>query len=179
MSTETPGPRRVRASDAEREQLAQIIRSAMGEGRLSLEEGEERLAKAYAAVYRDELAPLTADLPGGGWNLLEATPEALAAAKQHVRRHFGFTGLVAAGLIGLFTLTWLASGAVHIGPLILLGFVLLIALKRHRYRHWRGCHGSREGSEQQGEAPPWARGSAPPWARGWSGPGSSRWGERY
>ena len=68
MSTDATfsGPHRMRTSDAEREQVATILRAAMSEGRLTLEEGEERLTAVYAAKFRDELGPLTADLPGGG-----------------------------------------------------------------------------------------------------------------
>lgn len=54
---------RVRASDAEREQVAEALRQAMSEGRLTLAEGEERLAAVYATTYRDELPSITADLP--------------------------------------------------------------------------------------------------------------------
>lgn len=53
----------VRASDAERETVATRLRDAAAAGRLSLEEADERMAAAYAAVTRDELTPLTADLP--------------------------------------------------------------------------------------------------------------------
>src|SRR6266545_3185813 len=81
MSTDASGRGRVRASDAEREQYATILRAAMTEGRLNLEEGEERLAKAYAATYRDELDPLTADLPDGGRRALFDTPEMRAACR--------------------------------------------------------------------------------------------------
>lgn len=56
-------PTRVRASDAEREQVVSELREAMSEGRLSLSEGEERIAGAYAVTYRDELPAFTADLP--------------------------------------------------------------------------------------------------------------------
>jgi hypothetical protein len=35
------GPNRMRTSDTERERIAEILRAAMGEGRLTLEEGEE------------------------------------------------------------------------------------------------------------------------------------------
>ena len=59
-----PGSTRMRTSDKEREQVAEILRAAMTEGRLDLAEGEERLATAYAAKFRDELGPLTTDLPG-------------------------------------------------------------------------------------------------------------------
>jgi hypothetical protein len=54
---------RVRASDAEREQVVSVLRDAMGEGRLTLDEGEERIAASYATTYRDELPAFTADLP--------------------------------------------------------------------------------------------------------------------
>jgi len=61
MTSETP---RVRTSDAERERIAEVLRAAVGEGRLTLEEGDERLATLYTTKYRDELGPLVADLPG-------------------------------------------------------------------------------------------------------------------
>ena len=53
----------VRASDAERERIAQILQGAAAEGRLSPEEAGERLAAASAATYREELHLLIADLP--------------------------------------------------------------------------------------------------------------------
>lgn len=56
----TPG---VRASDAEREAVADRLRDAATAGLLTLTEADERQATAYAAVTRDELVPLTADLP--------------------------------------------------------------------------------------------------------------------
>ena len=70
MTTEAAGPEspRVRASDAEREEYARIIRDAVGEGRLNLDEGDERLATLYALKFRDELPSLIADLPAEGWD---------------------------------------------------------------------------------------------------------------
>lgn len=55
----------VRASDAEREQVARILRAAAGEGLLTLGEADERLVALYASRFRAELEPLTADLPDG------------------------------------------------------------------------------------------------------------------
>ena len=52
----------IRASDGEREQVAEVVRRAVGDGRLTLVEGDERLAGVYATVHRSELAPFTADL---------------------------------------------------------------------------------------------------------------------
>ena len=55
-----------RASDAEREAVVGRLRDAAGEGRLTVEELAERIDAAYAARTRDELDPLTADLPAAG-----------------------------------------------------------------------------------------------------------------
>ena len=54
----------VRASDAERDQAAEILRAGYAEGRLSRTELDERLAAAYAAKTRANLQDLTSDLPG-------------------------------------------------------------------------------------------------------------------
>ena len=57
---------RIRASDAERERVADVVRRAVGDGRLTLVEGDERLATTYAAVHRADLVPVTADLEAPG-----------------------------------------------------------------------------------------------------------------
>jgi hypothetical protein len=54
---------RLRASDADREKVAGLLRDAFAEGRLSPVEHEERLTAVYAATTYGELAPLLADLP--------------------------------------------------------------------------------------------------------------------
>lgn len=75
MSDESPvpapsgDPPDLRASDAEREQTAETLRQAMGEGRLSIEELEDRLRSAYSAPTVRELDLLVADVtvaPGAG-----------------------------------------------------------------------------------------------------------------
>jgi len=52
----------LRASDADRERVAEVLRRAAGDGQLTVQELDERLDRAYAARTRGELAPLTADL---------------------------------------------------------------------------------------------------------------------
>lgn len=59
-----PGAPLVRASDAERDWAAELIRAAFAEGRLTPAELDERLAAAYAAKTRADLRDLTGDLPG-------------------------------------------------------------------------------------------------------------------
>src|SRR3954464_3098464 len=54
----------LRASDAERERVAEALRRHHLDGRLDTEELQERLERAYAARTTGELAPLLADLPG-------------------------------------------------------------------------------------------------------------------
>ena len=53
----------VRASDADREAIVTRLQSAVGEGRINLDEFGQRADAAYAAVTRDELEVLVADLP--------------------------------------------------------------------------------------------------------------------
>lgn len=53
----------LRASDAERDRVVEVLREACAEGRLTVAEFQERLDTAYAARTHGELAALTADLP--------------------------------------------------------------------------------------------------------------------
>jgi hypothetical protein len=59
-----PGTPPVRASDAERDQAAGVLRAAFADGRLTHAELDERLAAAYTAKTRADLCELTGDLPG-------------------------------------------------------------------------------------------------------------------
>lgn len=56
----------LRASDADRERVAEVLRDALAEGRLDMAEFEERLDGAYRARTYGELTPLTRDLPVAG-----------------------------------------------------------------------------------------------------------------
>jgi hypothetical protein len=53
----------VRASDAERERTVASLRRHYAAGRLSLEELEERVVRAYESVYRSDLRTVVRDLP--------------------------------------------------------------------------------------------------------------------
>lgn len=66
---------RRRVSDLEREDVADKLREAAGEGRLSYGELEERLETVYGAKTYGELVQITADLPNG-----LAVPNAAASA---------------------------------------------------------------------------------------------------
>ena len=56
----------LRASDADRERVADVLRQAAGDGRLTMEELDERLDAVYAAKTYAELEPITRDLPAAG-----------------------------------------------------------------------------------------------------------------
>jgi hypothetical protein len=56
----------LRAADTDRQVVADALGRAMSDGRLTVEEYDERLAKAYAAKTYGELDQLTTDLPRTG-----------------------------------------------------------------------------------------------------------------
>src|ERR1700757_2467873 len=67
MSTPAvPEPQKLRASDADRERVADTLREAAGDGRLTMDELDERLDAVYAAKTYAELVPITRDLPDTG-----------------------------------------------------------------------------------------------------------------
>jgi hypothetical protein len=77
-----PDPRRspdLRASDADRDRVSALLRDAAGEGRISLDEVDERLTAVYAAKTYGELAEVTADLPVGDTPHAPAPAEAAGA----------------------------------------------------------------------------------------------------
>ncbi|GAA4958455.1 hypothetical protein GCM10023224_50520 [Streptomonospora halophila] len=64
-SPPSAGTEHLRASDADRDRVAELLATALSEGRLSHDEHSERMDTAYSARTLGELAPLTSDLPEG------------------------------------------------------------------------------------------------------------------
>jgi hypothetical protein len=62
MSADPPSAPSLRASDADRDRVIELLRTAVADGRLDPAEFDERLGAALAARTLDALAPLTADL---------------------------------------------------------------------------------------------------------------------
>ncbi|QNE75200.1 DUF1707 domain-containing protein [Streptomyces finlayi] len=60
-----PAPAGIRASDADRDRIADILREAVADGRLTAEEHAERIDLVYRARTVDALEPLVRDLPNG------------------------------------------------------------------------------------------------------------------
>ncbi|GAA2163632.1 DUF1707 SHOCT-like domain-containing protein [Actinomadura napierensis] len=61
--SEPDSPARMRASDADRDQVADRLREALAEGRITPEEHAERIDAVYRAKTYADLEPLLADLP--------------------------------------------------------------------------------------------------------------------
>ncbi|MFC1417480.1 DUF1707 SHOCT-like domain-containing protein [Streptacidiphilus cavernicola] len=78
-----PAEADLRASDADRERVAEALREAYAEGRLTAEEHSERVDSVYAAKTLGELVPLTVDLPS------HAATHAAAAGTASVPRPAG------------------------------------------------------------------------------------------
>lgn len=82
----------LRASDADRERVAEQLRDALAEGRLDMEEFEERLDATYKARTYGELKPITRDLPGAG----TAAPPPVSMVKEPVADR-GWAGRIVGG----------------------------------------------------------------------------------
>jgi hypothetical protein len=82
MSDSRPEPSNVgpiaggnlRASDADREQVATVLNTAYAEGRLTRDEHDERLGQLMAARTFDDLIPITRDLVVVGSRAVSPTP---------------------------------------------------------------------------------------------------------
>jgi hypothetical protein len=76
-------PGRLRISDDDRNTVAEVLRKAAGEGRIDLEELDERLEAAYRAKTYGELVPITADLPVTPVRLPQPAPQLAPQPAPH------------------------------------------------------------------------------------------------
>ncbi len=75
---DTPDPSQLRISDQDRHRVAEVLREAAGEGRIDLEELDQRLDATYAARTYADLVPITLDLPATAATHLPSRPAAPA-----------------------------------------------------------------------------------------------------
>jgi hypothetical protein len=75
-----------RVSDAEREQVAERVRAAAADGRLGLDELDDRLGSALAARTRGDLDAVVADLGGDGVGVRRAPDAAIRADGSSIQR---------------------------------------------------------------------------------------------
>jgi hypothetical protein len=92
MSADPPSSPALRASDADRDRVIELLRAAVADGRLDPAEFDERLDAALAARTIDALAPLTADLiaaPGRDGALTLPTAWTSAAELLTINERYG------------------------------------------------------------------------------------------
>ena len=119
---------RMRAGDVDRQRVVEQLGKHFGEGRLTLEEFDERVVRAHGAVYLDELPTLTADLPR----------ETRPAPRQRQARPPAWLPPAAVVLLMAMLVTWAVAEEAHGGPPPIFAFLLLVLLLRHRRwsRRW-------------------------------------------
>jgi hypothetical protein len=117
---------RMRAGDKDRQQVVDQLGKHFGEGRLTIDEFDERVVRAHASVYLDELPALTADLPG-------APEPPRRPTRSAMRVPYALFVLLIA-----MVLSWSLVAAVVYGAPPLFAFFLLFLLLRHRRssRRW-------------------------------------------
>jgi hypothetical protein len=119
----------LRASDADRERIAEQLRHATAEGRLLAEELEERLEATFAARTYGDLDAVVADLPGGTVRRRERPQSTLWLRP---------VPLLALIILAPFLFSLLLAAAVVVATLFSTWVVVLVAgwwLFGHRYRH--------------------------------------------
>lgn len=79
-------PSMLRISDDDRHKVAEVLRQAAGEGRIDLEELDERLEATFTAKTYADLVPITADLPTQA-TARTVTPRPAAGAPVPAVRH--------------------------------------------------------------------------------------------
>jgi len=144
----------LRASDAERERVAAFLRDQSLEGRLTTDELDERLGRAYRAMTVRELHELVVDLPGSPlWRPPRRRPAPPAVRRSPNLAPLAIAAcvvLVAPWLLGVAASVVLAMGIAFVAVLFALALVLapvmLIALavvavaRRHLRRSWGPPH---------------------------------------
>ena len=120
------GEPRMRAGDADRTRVVEQLGRHLGDGRLDVSEFDERVIRAHAAVYLDELPPLLADLPAD-------RPPARLPGRPPDRRDRAVN--VAVPIFLALVFTWSAVAVVYGAPPFLAVLLLVLFL---RQRRWSG-----------------------------------------
>jgi len=126
---------RLRIGDADRSRAAEVLADHYAEGRLTLEEYDERLDAVWTARTDADLRVLFHDLP------LRA-PVSPPVTAGRVRAHNGGPSvwrLVVAALLALVVVGWVLS---NLWIVVVAAIVALVVAKKRRHRHGpRGCAG--------------------------------------
>ena len=99
----------MRAADADREAVADQLRSALDEGRLDLHEYDERVQQAYAAKTYGDLKGLLSDLPVGNVVPSQRISSAPRPADHVTRRWLAHTWGSYLPVVAITMVIWLIS----------------------------------------------------------------------
>ncbi|WP_222268254.1 DUF1707 SHOCT-like domain-containing protein [Modestobacter marinus] len=80
----------LRAADADRARVAELLGKHLSAGRLTVEEYDDRLARAYTARTYGELDPLTKDLPPLERPAAAPAPAPAGSSSAHLPGHAGW-----------------------------------------------------------------------------------------
>ncbi|GAB3153283.1 DUF1707 SHOCT-like domain-containing protein [Amycolatopsis sp. NPDC004378] len=130
---------RIRAADADRERVATAVQTAGSEGRLTLEEVEERLTHVYAARFTDELTALTADLPRPA-PAAPGFPLTFAALRRHPALRLHLAVVVAIAVVAI--VRWAVLGAGFFWPAFPVFWLAVSVFVHARVRSFRETRGT-------------------------------------
>lgn len=119
-----PDPR-MRAGNADRQQVVDQLAQHMAEGRLTTTEFDERTGIAYAATYLDELAPLLADLPVEAPRQAAPRPVRVRSAPRGVR-----PWVIVLAIVVMFASIGAMARGMPPFPLLWIGIALLFMSRR-------------------------------------------------
>ena len=116
-----PAVESLRAADADRQEIAERLKGALDEGRLSLAEYDERVRDAYGARTYADLMVLVADLPKAGLSAAEVSARRAAEIRREARK-------LPMALMVLWTV-WGSITAVN----VVAWFLLVVTVESHIY----------------------------------------------
>lgn len=156
-----PAREYLRVSDAERDAVAAVLREHYADGRLTLDEFQDRLDRALAARTVADLTPLTGDLPrlaphgtdraGAGHERGSGVTAGVVSAQDGDRAGDEGFRTAAMAVVPMLLVIWaflVAGGVFVLGagrPLGIIFFIAALALLRRlfgrRHRHARAGRG--------------------------------------
>jgi hypothetical protein len=134
----------LRAADADRERVAQFLREQHAVGRLTHDELEERVGRAYRAVTMGDLDRLIADLPHPGRRPAPRVapvrrqrpagliPVGLAALLALCAPSAAMVLLAVVAALGVAAVAVVFALGVALGPFVVVALLLVLALRRRR-----------------------------------------------
>jgi hypothetical protein len=135
----------MRSSAAEREEAIDVLKTAFADGRLTMQEYEDRIGLALGPLTYADLAALTSDLPAGQPGSLRPPPAYLPTQASRPLNRMAVASLVSVVVPGVPLLpvllgliahgqiqergergAWLATAGIMIGALFGLVFIVLV-----------------------------------------------------